>query len=222
MHGYMAKGRGKMKILRTGAMLLITCGTVFANDVYIDQAGDSSTITVIQQNGTNTVNSSSDAETLSGDSISLSITQDGNLNNADIELENSATSSNVDIDVLGTSNETNVSVDGASSTTVDIDITGDTNWATVCGSNDSASGVAMTCTGGITDSTTSNSISITGDTNAVNIEATGASQTNTVTIGADSLDLSDANTVDILNDVTGSNVILNIDGQDNDVDITVQ
>lgn len=214
----------KMRILRTISTLLVAvvCSSSFANDVYIDQAGDSANIDIIQKNGTNTLNDSTDAATISGDSITFSLTQDGNLNNADVEIENAATSSNVDIDVAGGSNETNVGIDGASSTTVDIDVSGDSNWVSVCGSNDGATAVAAECSTGITDGSTSNTANITGDSNVVNIEASGASQTNSVTIGADSLDISDNNTVNITNDVTGADIVIEMDGQDNAVDITVQ
>lgn len=203
-------------------LVAVVCSSSFANDVYIEQAGDSADIDIIQKNGTNTLNDSTDAATISGDSITFSLTQDGNLNNADVEIENAATSSNVDIDVTGGSNETNVGIDGASSTTVDIDVSGDSNWVSVCGSNDGATAVAAECSTGITDGSTSNTANITGDSNVVNIEASGASQTNSVTIGADSLDISDNNTVNITNDVTGADIVIEMDGQDNAVDITVQ
>jgi len=213
-----------MRILRTISTLFVAvvCSSSFANDVYIEQAGDSTDIDIIQRNGTNTLNDSTDAATISGDSITFSLTQDGNLNNADVEIENSATSSNVDIDVAGGSNETNVGIDGASSTTVDIDVTGDSNWVSVCGANDGATVAAAECSTGITDGSTSNTANITGDSNIVNIEASGASQTNSVTIGADTTDISDNNTVNISNDVTGADVIIDMDGQDNTVDVTVQ
>jgi hypothetical protein len=96
------------------ALLCVISSLVYANDVYIEQVGDSSTITITQDGSGNKVGSS--------------------LNPAYI----GSGSNVVTIDQIGSNNELNLVVNGAS-TNVVIDTTGSGNIQTVnCGTTSSA------------------------------------------------------------------------------------
>jgi hypothetical protein len=96
------------------ALLCVISSLVYANDVYIEQVGDSSTITITQDGSDNKV----------GDALNAAYIGSG--------------SNVVAIDQIGSNNELNLVVNGAS-TDVVIDTTGSGNIQTVnCGTTTSA------------------------------------------------------------------------------------
>jgi len=96
------------------ALLCVISSSVYANDVYIEQVGDSSTITITQDGSGNKV----------GDALNAAYIGSG--------------SNVVTIDQIGSNNELNLVVNGAS-TNVVIDTTGSGNIQTVnCGTTSSA------------------------------------------------------------------------------------
>lgn len=96
------------------ALLCVISSSVYANDVYIEQVGDSSTITITQDGSGNKV----------GDALNAAYIGSG--------------SNVVTIDQIGSNNELNLVVNG-SSTDVVIDTTGSGNIQTVnCGTTSSA------------------------------------------------------------------------------------
>jgi hypothetical protein len=96
------------------ALLCVISSLVYANDVYIEQVGDSSTITITQDGSDNKV----------GDALNAAYIGSG--------------SNVVAIDQIGSNNELNLVVNG-SSTDVVIDTTGSGNIQTVnCGTTSSA------------------------------------------------------------------------------------
>jgi hypothetical protein len=96
------------------ALLCVISSSVYANDVYIEQVGDSSTITITQDGSGNKV----------GDALNAAYIGSG--------------SNIVTIDQIGSNNELNLVVNG-SSTDVVIDTTGSGNIQTVnCGTTSSA------------------------------------------------------------------------------------
>ena len=96
------------------ALLCVISSLVYANDVYIEQVGDSSTITITQDGSGNKV----------GDALNAAYIGSG--------------SNVVTIDQIGSNNELNLVVNGAS-TNVVIDTTGSGNIQTVnCGTTSSA------------------------------------------------------------------------------------
>lgn len=96
------------------ALLCVISSLVYANDVYIEQVGDSSTITITQDGSGNKV----------GDALNAAYIGSG--------------SNVVAIDQIGSNNELNLVVNG-SSTDVVIDTTGSGNIQTVnCGTTSSA------------------------------------------------------------------------------------
>ena len=68
------------------ALLVSLLGTTaaWASDVYIDQAGSTSTIDITQTGDGNTVGSAGTASTITGDNSDVDITQTGATNIADV------------------------------------------------------------------------------------------------------------------------------------------
>lgn len=224
--------RAKMfniKHITTAVLLGVSATAAMASEVYIDQAGSTTTINVTQTGTTNIVSgdiNTTNPAIVSGDGIALDVTQDGDYNEAAIKLD-TATSANVDYTATGSNNVFDVYVDGGSSNITDVTVTGDANRVSVCGSNDGAAssmvaGVSTSgplCSSGISANNVTNTIGITGDTNIVNVEvASLAGTTNTVNIGATTI--SNNNIVNIEQTNTDVNIVdVAVDGNTNVVNI---
>lgn len=186
--------------------------TAFASDVYIDQIGDSTSVTVTQSGGTgNTLGSSSTAASISGDSNTVSVTQDGSSNTADIQINGGSTT--VTTSDTGSSNTTNLNIDGGTGTTTTSTVAGDSNIIQNCKTVDALGG----CSAGITVNDTTQTIDVTGDSNTVDIEVDSANATIDldVTGGTNAIELSQTGVAGVAGhsialDHTGSNGTLSI------------
>jgi hypothetical protein len=187
------------------AMMLASLG-VTANEVYIEQVGDSSTLTITQDGTGNKV----------GDS------------GAGNEAFVGGGSNTVTIDQVGSNNTLAMTVNGASASVI-VDVTGSGNESTInCGTTQSAgcsSSTIKQVIAGDDNVVTQNlgtganhysEINITGDTNTVNHTSTnsGASTVNITATG-------DLNTIGVTQSgLTAKTVSVNTSGNSNTVSIT--
>jgi hypothetical protein len=200
---------------------LLGATTVWASDVYIDQAGSTTTIDITQTGSGNTVGSSSTASTIIGSNTDIDITQTGASNTADIETATGASDTKIDYTATGGSNILDVDISTATDTTITATITGDSNELTVCGSlaTDAAAAASATCATEVSANTTTTNVAITGDGNKVAAGLDSASAVNNITIGANTV--SDYNVVNLKQTGTDVPVVtLNVDGSSNAVNIT--
>ena len=196
---------------------------VFASDVYIDQAGSSTTIDITQTGTGNSVGSSGTVSTIVGDTTDVDITQTGAGNTADITMSTGTSITTLDYKATGGTNVLNVDIDGASGTTATITKTGDSNEVTVCGTigTSAALGVSASCASGVQANDTATTIAITGDSNQVAVGLDAANAVNDITIGGTTA--SSNNVVNLSQSSTDTpNVQLNVDGDSNAINITQQ
>ena len=205
------------------ALLVSLLGTTaaWASDVYIDQAGSTTTIDITQTGSGNTVGSSGTASTIIGSNTDIDVTQTGASNTADIETATGASDTKIDYTATGGSNILDVDISTATDTTVTATITGDSNELTVCGSlaTDAAAAASATCGTEVSANTTTTNVAITGDGNKVAAGLDSASAVNNITIGGNTV--SDYNVVNLKQTGTDVPVVtLNVDGSSNAVNIT--
>lgn len=225
----------KINLLMIGLVLIGT--TAYASEVYIDQAGSSTTINITQTGTSNIVGgdgSTSTQAVVDGTGIGLDITQTGDNNVAEINL-NTATSTDLEYTATGSDNLVDVYVNGGSSNIATFNVTGDSNEVTLCGTNGAANFGAITstvsngvtttagttCSTGVASNGNTNTGTIYGDYNLLNIEqgAGVGGSTNTVTIGT-ALSAGDNNVVNITQDNLEANTVtLTVDGSSNVVNI---
>jgi len=200
-----------------------------ANEVYIEQAGDSSTFNITQSGtGSNRVGSSGASSTFVGDSQTIAIVQAGQSNAADLTVNGGSTT--INYSATGDFNELLVDIDGGTGNTLTVLKDGDSNRVTMCGTNNigaSQTGATATCSSGVTVSDTTNTINITGGTNKVNLALASTDAVNTVNIGHDSSGIAGApssgNIVNITQSSAGiptTNVTVN--GDTNTININQQ
>ena len=193
-----------------------------ASDVYVDQAGDSSTFNITQSNGTNRVGTISTPSVFEGSNIQVDIIQNGTLNEADIQAI-SATGTTINYDAQGGSNTLEIEI-GNSGNELNVVKNGDSNRVTMCGTNGgdgTRSGSATGCSNAVSVVDTTNNINITGDSNTVNLALASANAVNNIDIGQTTP--SNSNIVNITQSGSGvHNVGLVIDGDTNLVNITQQ
>ena len=201
--------------------------SVFASEVYIEQAGSGSTINVTQTGASNMVNGATGTTTasvLSGDGQTVDITQTGDSNEAVVNL--TGTGATMSYTATGSYNTYDVMVNGGSGNEATVDVTGDYNHVTICGANDgsasSTSGSTVSgpsCSSGISANDVTNTITVTGDSNIVNAQVGSLANTNnTVTIGANAVSAN--NIVDITQTNAGVNTVnVSVDGSTNNVTI---
>tara|TARA_B110000503_G_C7053775_1_gene373492 strand:+ start:216 stop:821 length:606 start_codon:yes stop_codon:yes gene_type:complete len=196
---------------------------VFASDVYIDQAGSSTTIDITQTGTGNSVGSSGTVSTIVGDTTDVDITQTGAGNTADIIMSTGTSITTLDYKATGGTNVLNVDIDGASGTTATITKTGDSNEVTVCGTigTPGSIGTSASCTNGVQANDTATTIAITGDSNKVAVGLDAANAVNNITVGGNVI--SSNNVVNLSQSGTNTpNVQLNVDGDSNAINITQQ
>jgi len=204
------------------ALLVSLLGTTaaWASDVYIDQAGSTSTIDITQTGDGNTVGSAGTASTITGDNSDVDITQTGATNIADVSSSVGTSGTILDYTATGSSNILAVEIDGAADTKLTATITGDSNELTLCGTlgTDAATATSATCATGVQADTTESTVAITGSSNKVAIAAGAANAINNITIGANVA--SGFNIVNLKQSGTDTpNVTLNMDGDSNAVNI---
>ena len=207
--------------------------TVFASEVYIDQAGSSTTIDITQTGSSNEVSGdagTTTAASVDGTGIDLDITPIGDNNVAEINLD-TATSADVEYTATGSDNLFDIAVNGGTGNVATVAVEGDGNEVTICGTNGAANFGAITssgtttagtsCSTGIASNGNTNTVTTYGDYNLVNIEqgAGVGGSTNTVTIGT-ALSGGNNNVVNITQDNAEANTVtLTVDGSSNVVNI---
>ena len=200
---------------------LLGITVAWASDVYIDQAGSTTTIDITQTGDGNRVGSAGTASTITGDTTDVDITQTGSGNAADIKMSVGTSGSIVDYTAAGGSNILNVEIDGAADTKLTTTIAGDNNEVTLCGTigTVAAASQTATCATGVQANTTTSNIAITGDRNQIAIGADAASAVNNITVGGNVT--SDDNVINLSQTGLNSpNVTLNVDGTSNAINIT--
>lgn len=201
--------------------LLLGATALQASDVYIDQAGSTTTIDIVQTGSDNTVGSSTTASTIIGSNTDVDITQTGASNTADIETATGASDTKIDYTATGGSNILDVDISTATDTTITATITGDSNEVTVCGTlaTDAAAAASATCATEVSANTTTTNVAITGDSNKIAAGLDAASAVNNITLGANTP--SDYNVINLKQTGTDVPVVtLNVDGSSNAVNIT--
>jgi hypothetical protein len=192
-----------------------------ASDVYIDQAGSTTTIDIVQTGSNNTVGNSTTASTIIGDNSNIDLVQTGSNNTADIKTAVGASGTVIDYSATGGTNVLDVDISAASDTTLTTAITGDSNEVTLCGTIATNAGAAVSATCGteVSANTTTTNLAITGDSNKVAVGANAAGAVNNITLGANTV--SDFNVVNLSQGGIDTPVVtLNVDGSTNAVNIT--
>ena len=200
---------------------LLGATAAWASDVYIDQAGSTTTIDITQTGSGNTVGSSGTASTIIGSNTDIDVTQTGASNTADIETATGASDTKIDYTATGGSNILDVDISTATDTTVTAVITGDSNELTVCGTlaTDASSVSSATCATEVSANTTTTNVAVTGDSNKIAAGLDSAGAVNNITLGANTV--SDYNIVNLKQSGTDTPVVtLNVDGSSNAVNIT--
>ena len=200
---------------------LLGATAAWASDVYIDQAGSTTTIDITQTGSGNTVGSSGTASTIIGSNTDIDVTQTGASNTADIETATGASDTKIDYTATGGSNILDVDISTATDTTVTAVITGDSNELTVCGTlaTDASSVSSATCATEVSANTTTTNVAVTGDSNKIAAGLDSAGAVNNITLGANTV--SDYNVVNLKQTGTDTPVVtLNVDGSSNAVNIT--
>ena len=208
-------------------MLLTTA--VQASEVYIEQAGSTTTIDITQTGDGNTVGSSSEATTINGNTTDLDITQTGGSNQIDIETGSGAASSDIEIVQTGDSNVADIDIGAADSTILNIDVTGDSNETTLCGTLTAAASAnsSASCATEMAQDDLGVDLDIVGDSNKVAVARSGLGGTTgvtEVTVNIGSNTASNSNVVNIVQESTTESgvVSLQMDGSSNVVNITQQ
>ena len=202
---------------------LLGATAVWASDVYIDQAGSTTTIDITQTGDGNSVGTSGTPSTITGDNTDVDLKQTGSNNQADIASTTGTSGTVLDYTATGSSNILAVEIDGAADTKLTTVITGDSNEVTLCGTlgTDATPGGGATCATGVQANTTDSSVTITGDSNKVAIAAGAANAVNNITLGANVS--SNFNVINLKQSgVDVPNVTLNVDGSSNAINITQQ
>jgi hypothetical protein len=156
-----------------------------ASDVYVDQAGSSSTFNITQSNGVNRVGSINTPSVFEGINITVDIVQNGTGNEADIQAT-SATGTIIDYNAQGGMNTLEIEISN-SGNELNVVKNGDGNRVTMCGTNGAdgtLSGSANTsCLTAVSVVDTTNTINIAGDSNTVNLALASANAINNINIG---------------------------------------
>jgi len=192
-----------------------------ASDVYIDQAGSTTTIDITQTGADNRLGSGTEASTIIGDNSDIDVKQVGSLNEADIETATGASGTIIDYTATGSSNKLDVNISTASDTKLTTTITGDSNEVTLCGSlsSEAAAAASATCATELSANTTTTNLAITGDSNKIAVGADAAGAVNNITVGGNIT--SDSNIINLKQSGTDIPVVtLNVDGSSNAVNIT--
>lgn len=184
-----------MKIKATVlVMAVLGFSSVYANDVYIEQVGDSSTINITQQGTGNTIGDSTNPAFIGGGSNVVTIDQIGSSNILSMVVNGASTS--VTLSTTGSGNEQSINcgsilASGCSGSSITQTIQGDSNITTVnlgTGANHTS---AMTITGdsnqvthtSTATGTTSANIAVTGNTNTIGVTQSGMT-TQSVTVNS--------------------------------------
>jgi len=199
-------------LLLTSALMIGIAVPSFASEVYIDQAGNSTNVNVLQQNGNNRINTEAAPMIVNGNDINVEIVQDGDGNVADIFIQVSANDTNYEYRVEGDLNEVLSNISGGVDNNFVAAVIGNDNTITLCKDyiNGNCSGIQVN----LTDTT----LNLTGNNNEINFALNAADATNLFNVGQTTP--SDFNVINLTQTTsTGHIVNVDIDGDTNTVDI---
>lgn len=164
------------KLLLTIFSLMFT-STAYASEVYIDQAGGGLNVNILQENGNNRINTESDPMDVNGNDITITITQSGDGNEADLEFEMGADNTTFVYSATGDMNVITGEIYGGLTNTFTTDIVGSNNAMTYC--KDYTNSVCNGIIVNNTDTTTN----IAGSNNIINYALDSADAVNTTDVG---------------------------------------
>jgi len=201
------------KLLLTTTLLVAISQSALASEVYINQAGGSLNVNVLQENGNNRVNTESNPFDINGDDINVDITQDGDGNEADLELEMGANQTNLIYSATGDYNTIIGEIYGGMNNSFVTAIVGSDNAITYCRTY-----VNSACNGIIANNTDTTA-NITGSNNELNFALDSSDSVNTVDIGQTTP--SDFNVTNLTQISTAGydQVAMTIDGSNNTTDV---
>lgn len=194
------------------AFVSVIASQSIASEVYIDQAGNSTNVNVLQQNGNNRINTEAAPMIVNGNDINVEIVQDGDGNVAEIYIQVSANDTNYEYRVEGDLNEILSNINGGVDNNFVAAVIGNDNTITLCKDY-----INSTCNG-IQVNMTDTTLNLTGNNNEINFALDGAEATNVFNIGQTTP--SDFNVINLTQTTsTGHIVHVDIDGDTNTVDI---
>jgi hypothetical protein len=199
-------------LLLTSALMIGIAVPSFASEVYIDQAGNSTNVNVLQQNGNNRINTEAAPMIVNGNDINLEIVQDGDGNVADIFIQVSANDTNYEYRVEGDLNEVLSNISGGVDNNFVAAVIGNDNTITLCKdyTNGNCSGIQVN----LTDTT----LNLTGNNNEINFALDAAEATNVFNVGQTTP--SDFNVINLTQTTSSGHIVnVDIDGDTNTVDI---
>ena len=203
-----------MKKILLSTVFSLAAATAMASEVYIDQAGGSLNVNILQENGNNRINTEANPMDVDGNDITLDITQSGDGNEADLEFDMGADSTTFTYSATGDLNIIFGEIYGGIGNTFSTTIIGSENLVTYC--KDYTNSV---CNGIIVNNTTTTA-TITGNNNELNLALDSGDSTNTFDIGSNTP--SDLNITNLTQISTGGfdAVTMTMDGDSNTTDIT--
>lgn len=166
------------------AMTIMFGKVVNANEIYMEQVGNNSTISIIQQGSDNTIGTEIDPIYIGSGSNTITIDQIGSTNSLAMLINGAST--NATLSVTGSSNTQEITCGtkisaSCSSSVINQTITGDDNTTTVNFSNGANHTSTINITGDTNNVThtstntgiTSASITVTGNTNTIGVTQSG-------------------------------------------------
>lgn len=150
---------------------------VLASEVYINQAGGSLNVNVLQENGNNRINTESNPFDINGNDVTVDITQSGDGNEADFELDMGANQSNLVYSATGDYNTIIGEIYGGINNSFAATVVGSDNAITYCRTY-----VNSACNGIIVNNTDTTA-NVTGNNNQLNFALDSANSVNTVDVG---------------------------------------
>ena len=202
-----------MKKILTTIAFSMWATTGMASEVYIDQAGGSLNIDVLQENGNNRINTESDPMTVDGNDIDIDIVQSGDGNTADLNFTMGADNTIFNYSATGDLNVVTSEIYGGLTNTMTTTIIGSDNLLTYCKDY-----VNSVCNGIIVNDTTTTT-NITGSDNKINFALDSADATNNLDVGQTTA--SNFNEIDLFQtSAAGFNTVnMNVDGDSNIISV---
>lgn len=202
----------KRLLLTTTLAFSMLSSSLYASEVYINQAGSGTNINILQQSGNNRINTEAAPMIVNGDDINVEIVQDGDGNVAEIYLQLSANDTNFEYRVEGDMNEILANISGGSDNNFVAAIIGNDNTITLCKTY-----VNSVCNG-IQVNFTSTTVNLTGNNNEMNFALDGAEAINIFNVGQDIP--SNFNVINLTQTTSIGHIVnVSIDGNNNTVDI---
>jgi hypothetical protein len=200
------------KFLMLTAFMSVIASPSLGSEVYIDQAGNSTNVNVLQQNGNNRINTDAAPMIVNGDDINVELVQDGDGNVAEIYIQVSANDTNYEYRVEGDLNEILSNINGGVDNNFVAAVIGNDNTITLCKDY-----INSTCNG-IQVNLTDTTLNLTGNNNEINFALDGAEATNIFNVGQTTP--SDFNVINLTQTTSVGHIVhVDIDGDTNTVDI---